>query len=90
MHRTVEPVRTRRGIGSTVGTVLGMLLILSGIAGMAAGHVPASPDASVLPAVQLLLGTAVLVRFTMGGSRTPHRSAPAAARRRDRLSATGG
>ena len=51
------------------GVVAGVLVFVSGVLGLAVRGGPDSADASVLPAVQLLLGTALVVRFTMGRHR---------------------
>ncbi len=55
-----------RGWSGAVGLALGLLLVVSGIAGLAVVDVHASGEVALLPMVQLLLGTAVVVRFTIG------------------------
>ena len=53
-----------------IGVGAGVLVFVSGVLGLAVMGGPDSADASVLPALQLLLGTALVVRFTVGRHRT--------------------
>ena len=68
MSRRRKPLSPRT---AAAGTAAGVLLFLSGLVGMAMGNVPSESDASAWPAVQILVGTVLVVRFGMG-RRTPH------------------
>ena len=57
---------------ATLGIALGALVFLSGLLGLALTGGPTSPDASILPPVQLLLGTALVAGFAMRRVRSPH------------------
>ncbi|PPK93777.1 hypothetical protein CLV92_10953 [Kineococcus xinjiangensis] len=69
MSRAVKTVASRTG---GLGLALGVLLVLSGLGGLAVVDVHDAGNAALLVALHLLLGTAVVVRFTIGRHRTPH------------------